>query len=64
MINELFLGSANRGLLRVPAGVFHAVVNVGASELRFVNLPTRPYRHEQPDKARLPVDTDAIPYRL
>jgi dTDP-4-dehydrorhamnose 3,5-epimerase len=32
MINELFLGSANWALLRVPAGVFHAVVNVGASE--------------------------------
>jgi dTDP-4-dehydrorhamnose 3,5-epimerase len=64
MINELFFGSANRALLRIPAGVFHAVKNVGESEMRFVNLPTRPYRHERPDKARLPVDTDAIPYRL
>jgi hypothetical protein len=44
--------------------VFHAVKNVGESEMRFVNLPTRPYRHERPDKARLPADTDAIPYPL
>jgi dTDP-4-dehydrorhamnose 3,5-epimerase len=63
-VNELFFGSANRALLRIPAGVFHAVTNVGDVEARFVNLPTRPYRHDRPDKARLPVDTDAIPYRL
>jgi dTDP-4-dehydrorhamnose 3,5-epimerase len=64
MINELFLGSANRGLVRIPAGVFHAVANIGESEVRFINLPTRPYRHERPDKSRLPLDTEAIPYRL
>jgi dTDP-4-dehydrorhamnose 3,5-epimerase len=64
MLNELFFGSANRGLLRIPAGVFHAVGNTGESEVRFVNMPTRPYRHERPDKARLPADTGAIPYRL
>jgi dTDP-4-dehydrorhamnose 3,5-epimerase len=63
-VNELFFGSANRALLRIPRGVFHAVCNVGEGEARFVNLPTRPYRHERPDKARLPVDTEAIPYRL
>ena len=64
LINELFFGSANRALLRIPAGVFHAVRNIGESEARFVNLPTRPYNHEAPDKSRLPADTDAIPYRL
>lgn len=64
MINELFFGSANRALVRIPAGVFHAIANIGESEVRFINQPTRPYRHERPDKARLPADTDAIPYRL
>jgi len=64
LVQELFLGSANRGLLRIPAGVVHAVVNVGPDEVRFVNMPTRPYRHERPDKLRFPHDTDAIPYRL
>jgi dTDP-4-dehydrorhamnose 3,5-epimerase len=63
-VQELFLGSVNRGLLRIPAGVVHAVVNVGSDELMFVNMPTRPYRHDQPDKLRFPQDTDAIPYRL
>ena len=64
MVQEVFLGTANRGLLRIPAGVVHAIVNVGPDEVRFVNLPTRPYRHERPDKLRFPQDTDAIPYRL
>jgi dTDP-4-dehydrorhamnose 3,5-epimerase len=62
MINELFLGAANRVLLRIPAGVFHAVANVGDADLRFVNLPTRPYEHGRPDKARLPAGSRAIPY--
>ena len=64
LVQEVFLGNANRGLLRIPAGVFHAVVNVGAVELRYVNMPTRPYSHERPDKQRLPADTTAIPYDL
>jgi dTDP-4-dehydrorhamnose 3,5-epimerase len=64
LVNEVFLGSANRGLLLIPPGIVHAVVNIGEDELRFVNLPTRPYDHERPDKARLPADTAAIPYEL
>ncbi|MFL5781589.1 MAG: dTDP-4-dehydrorhamnose 3,5-epimerase family protein [Thermoleophilaceae bacterium] len=64
LVQELFLGSANRGLLRIPAGVVHAVVNVGPDEVMFVNMPTQPYRRERPDKLRFPQDTDAIPYRL
>jgi len=27
-----------------------------------VNMPTRQYNHENPDKYRLPLDTDLIPY--
>ena len=64
LVQEVFLGEVNRGLLAIPPGVFHAVVNVGPRELRFVNMPTRAYHHEQPDKHRLPADTDAIPYSL
>jgi dTDP-4-dehydrorhamnose 3,5-epimerase len=64
MVTELFVGIANQTLVRIPAGVFHGVVNVGADALRFVNLPTRPYRHDKPDKLRLPADSEAIPYRI
>jgi dTDP-4-dehydrorhamnose 3,5-epimerase len=64
MINELYFDESNRGLLRIPRGVFHAVRNVGSADVLMVNLPTRPYDHENPDKYRLPRDTDAIPYEL
>src|ERR1700693_6309472 len=64
LVQELFVGEADRGLLRIPAGVFHAVVNVGPAELRYINMPTRPYRHEFPDKYPLATDTSAIPYSL
>jgi dTDP-4-dehydrorhamnose 3,5-epimerase len=62
-VQELFFDDAGRGLLRIPAGVFHLVVNVGATDIvAFINMPTRAYRHENPDKYRLPADGSAIPY--
>jgi dTDP-4-dehydrorhamnose 3,5-epimerase len=60
--NVHYFGAHRRVLLRIPAGVVHAVKNVGADELVFMNLPTRPYAHEDPDKYRYPAD--AVPIRL
>ncbi|MGH3008986.1 MAG: dTDP-4-dehydrorhamnose 3,5-epimerase family protein [Gaiellaceae bacterium] len=57
-------GETNRALLRIPAGVYHALQNVGERDALFVNLPTQPYRHDDPDKYRLPLDTPEIPYRF
>jgi dTDP-4-dehydrorhamnose 3,5-epimerase len=54
----------NRHLIVVPAGVWHAVENVGSEEAAFVNLPTRAYQHDDPDKFRLPLDTPEIPFRF
>jgi dTDP-4-dehydrorhamnose 3,5-epimerase len=64
VVQEIFSGKFERTLLRIPAGVFHGVVNIGQTDVDFVNMPTRPYLHERPDKYRLPADTDAIPYSL
>ena len=64
MVNEIFLGERNRALVVIPTGVFHAVQNVGTTDAVFVNMPTRPYDHANPDKYRLPIDTDEIPYRF
>jgi dTDP-4-dehydrorhamnose 3,5-epimerase len=64
MINEIYLGERNRALIAVPAGVFHAIQNVGEIDAVLINLPTRPYNHAVPDKFRLPLDTDQIPYRF
>ena len=62
LANTYFLGDHDRGLVQIPAGVVHAVKNAGDDEVVFVNLPTRPYDHENPDKFRL--SADAVPVDL
>jgi dTDP-4-dehydrorhamnose 3,5-epimerase len=61
-LNVRCFGDMDRALLRIPAGVYHALQNVGDRDAVFLNLPTQPYRHEEPDKYRLPLDTPEIPY--
>ena len=62
MLNVMTFGERNRALIVVPAGVWHAVQNVGEREATFINLPTRPYNYEDPDKFRLPLHNDLIPF--
>lgn len=62
LVQELHVSERNRALLVIPPGVFHAILNVGDVDALFVNMPTQPYRHDNPDKYRLPLDTDQIPY--
>jgi dTDP-4-dehydrorhamnose 3,5-epimerase len=62
MINEVYLSDHNRGLITFPKGVYHAVQNIGLTDATLLNLPTQPYRHANPDKYRLSIDTGAIPY--
>lgn len=64
MVNEVHLSEHNRGLIVIPRGVFHAVQNVGEKLAIFINMPSRPYRHADPDKHRLPPNNDVIPYRF
>jgi dTDP-4-dehydrorhamnose 3,5-epimerase len=61
-LEVLELGGGVPALLRIPAGVYHFVRNIGDDEIVFVNLPSRPYDHEDPDKFRLPFDNSLIPY--
>ncbi len=63
-LNIFHLGDHDRALVSIPAGVYHAIQNVGDREAAFVNLPSEPYQHDDPDKYRLPLDNDVIPYRL
>ena len=63
-VNVFFLGTHERALVRIVAGVFHAVKNVGLDDAVLVNLPSVPYDHANPDKRRLPIDSGAIPYRM
>ena len=61
-VREVFGGDRARMLVVIPPGVWHAVRNVGETEGLYVNAPDLPYDHENPDKCRLPIDTDRIPY--
>lgn len=63
-LNVLHFGEHDRALVSIPPGVFHAVKNVGDREGAFVNLPSQPYRHDDPDKYRLPLENNVIPYRF
>lgn len=64
LINDICIGEENRALITIPKGVWHAVQNVGVSDSMFVNMPTRPYDHANPDKTRLPLVNDLIPFRF
>jgi dTDP-4-dehydrorhamnose 3,5-epimerase len=62
LLNEFVFSEKNRALLVIPRGVFHAVRNIGITDAVFVNMPTRPYDHEDPDKLRLPLKNPRIPF--
>lgn len=64
MINEIHRSELRRSLMVIPRGVFHAHVNIGSTDAQLVSMPTRGYDHSSPDVFRLPLDTDAIPYRI
>jgi dTDP-4-dehydrorhamnose 3,5-epimerase len=63
-VNVFQLGVTRRGVVTIPAGVYHAIQNTGVEELIFVDMPNRTYDPQTPDTSRLPLDTDLIPYRL
>lgn len=64
MLNELHFSEHNRSVLVIPPSVWHAVQNVGSADALFVNCPTKPYNHADPDKWALSRDSDEIPYRF
>ena len=62
LVNEIFASERNRKLITIPPLVLHAVENVGSCEAVFINMPTRPYNHADPDKYRVPLNSADIPY--
>lgn len=62
MLNVMTFSDHNRVLLVIPPGVWHGVQNVGEHEAIFINMPTRAYSYEDPDKFRLPLHNDLIPF--
>jgi dTDP-4-dehydrorhamnose 3,5-epimerase len=56
------ISDRRRALVVIPRGVYHGIENVGTDEAFYLNLPTRPYDHADPDKYRLPLENDLIPF--
>jgi len=50
--------------VNVPKFVWHADRNIGTSDAVVINFPTIQYDHSNPDKYRLPLDTDLIPHKF
>lgn len=59
---RIILSEHHRRLVNVPKFVWHADHNIGDKDVVVVNYPTIPYDHANPDKYRLPIGTDLIPY--
>jgi dTDP-4-dehydrorhamnose 3,5-epimerase len=64
LVAKVVLSEHRRGLMNIPAGVWHTDRNLGDKDCVVVNFPTIVYDHAAPDKQRLPLDTDAIPYEF
>lgn len=64
LVAQVWMTEHQRGVMNIPAGIWHATQNVGATDVIMVNYPTKPYAHENPEKYRLPLDTDRIPFRF
>lgn len=61
---RIVLSALRRQIVNVPRNVWHADHNIGSTDALVVNCPTRPYDHASPDKYRLPIDTELIPYQF
>jgi dTDP-4-dehydrorhamnose 3,5-epimerase len=64
LLAKVHLSEWERRLCCIPIGVWHANFNPGSKDAVIINFPTKPYDHDNPDKYRLPVDTDQIPYKF
>ena len=62
LINEFFMGEKNPMLVTIPPGVAHGMKGIGTEPAMLVNVPTEPYRYDQPDEHRIDPHTNEIPY--
>jgi dTDP-4-dehydrorhamnose 3,5-epimerase len=60
--------SGDPGLVVVPPNLYHGWKNIGTDEAIVINMPTSPYRYDEPDAWILPWDSqeaeELIPYRF
>lgn len=63
LVSKIVLSEYRRRLMNIPAGIWHANRNIGSQDVVVINFPTIQYDHADPDKYRLPLNTDQIPYK-
>jgi dTDP-4-dehydrorhamnose 3,5-epimerase len=61
-VNEFFLGDHNPTLITIPPLVLHGMKGVGQESAYLVNVPTEPYRYDEPDEFRVDPHSDEVPY--
>ena len=64
LVSKVTLSEYQRRLMNIPAGIWHVDRNIDNKDAVVINFPTKPYDHKNPDKYRLPLDTDKIPYKF
>ncbi len=52
-VNEFFLGRLNPTLVQIPSLVYHGWKCISQEPSVVVNVPTEPYRYDDPDEYRL-----------
>ena len=62
MLQEFFIGDHNQQLVKVPAGTYHGWKCISQEEALVINVPSEPYRYQDPDEHRADWDTPDIPY--
>ncbi len=62
IVNEIFLGDANRLLVKVPSGIHHGWKCIGDHAAIIVNVPDRVYQYDSPDEHRVDPHDNDIPY--
>lgn len=61
-IVEVHFTDRTPGLVSIPPGVWHAAQNWGSTEAHVLNLPTKAYDPDRPDKSRIDPHSEAIPF--
>ncbi|MEW6455277.1 MAG: dTDP-4-dehydrorhamnose 3,5-epimerase family protein [Acidobacteriota bacterium] len=61
-LNEFFLGNYNPQLVQIPPNVFHGWKCIGEEEAIVMNIPTEPYKYDNPDEIRIDPHKNDIPY--
>jgi dTDP-4-dehydrorhamnose 3,5-epimerase len=64
LVQRVYLAPDSVRQVLIPAGVWHAAINLGMDEAFIINMPTQPYDYASPDKVRLSARSPVAPVDL